>query len=155
MSLEKKIKSAYDSVHAPDALTERLKQELYQQDFREADIVGGIVEEAPRRSPVRLLWQGTAFVAASVLIFAGLGIGVRMMRDRVETFHPGTAVSAPASVTVPDVAGMSKQEACTYLSSLGFQVEVTVTDPERKVSRTEPQAGTQLPSGSRIVVICE
>lgn len=149
--MKQKIRNAYDSVHAPDALTERLKQQLYQQDFREEDVVGGIVEEAPRRDPVRMLLRGSAFVAASVLLFVGIGLGVRQMRDRVEDFHPGTAVSAPAAAAVPDVTGQTAAAAQQQLKALGFQTECSGSGT---VTRTEPPAGTQLPAGSTVRIIC-
>ena len=156
MSLEQKIRHAYDGVHAPDALTEQLKQKLYQQDILEEDVVGGIVEEAPRRSLLRMLMKGGAFAAASVLLFVGIGVGVRYLRDRAEVFHPGTAVSAPAAVTVPDVAGMTVANARNTLQDAGFQVSVSYSDAAQSVViRTEPPAGTQLPPDSRVRIMCE
>ena len=156
MSLEKKIRSAYDSVHAPEALTEQLKQELYQQDLRAEDIVGGIVEEAPRRNPLRMLLRGSAFVAASVLVFIGIGIGVRQMRNRAEEFRPGTAVSAPAAAAVPDVSGMTVEAAGRALRDAGFKSQASYSDAAQSaVTRTEPPAGTQLPAGSTVRIICE
>ena len=152
MNLQDQIKKAYDGVHAPDALTEQLKQELYQQALREEDVVGGIVEEAPRRNPLQMLLRGGAFVAASVLLFVGLGIGVKQLRDRAEIFHPGTAVSAPAAAAVPDLTGMTSDNAQKVLQQLGFRTECSGTGT---VTRTEPAAGTQLPAGSTVRILCE
>ncbi len=99
MSLHKEIKNAYDQVHAPDALVERMKQELYQKDFHEeADEMTWQVAEAPKRSP-RSFAHIFAYVAATLVLCAGSGMAVWHMRDQMTDFHPGTNVPMDVSST--------------------------------------------------------
>lgn len=93
MKLKKDIKQAFDQVHAPDALVERLKQELYQKDFYEdADEVTWQVEEAPRRH----FGKYFAYIAATFILCAGCGMAVWSL-NTVE-IQPGSQVSSVSPV---------------------------------------------------------
>lgn len=97
MSLRKEIKNAYDPVHAPDALVERMKQELYQKDFHEeADEMTWQVAEAPKRNP-RSFAYIFAYIAATLVLCAGCGMAVWRMRDQMTDFHPSSHVPVDAS----------------------------------------------------------
>lgn len=105
MSLHKDIKNAYDQVHAPDALVERMKQELYQKDFHEeeADEMTWLVTEAPRMR----IGKYFAYVAATLVLCAGCGMAVWNMRDQMGEFHPGSAVNS--SYNVPETEDTTEE----------------------------------------------
>lgn len=162
MSLQHEIKQAYDAVHAPDALTERLKQELYRSDLRdEAELLTCEVTEAPKRRPLLAAAKGIAFVAASLALCIGCGFAVWGLRDQVVDFHPGANVSAPASVKVPDVTGSTAEEARQMLERAGFRVEVMYhgalidlaeLPADSSPVRTEPAAGSAAERDSVVVL---
>lgn len=96
--MKKEIRQAFDQVHAPDALVERLKQELYQKDFYEdADEVTWQVEEAPRRQ----FGKYFAYIAATLMLCVGCGMAVWSL-NTVE-IQPGSQVSnvSPVQETEP------------------------------------------------------
>ncbi len=96
MNMHKKIKNAFDSVHAPDELVERMKQELYQMDFHEdAEEMTCEAAEAPRRH----FWQYALYVAASLALCIGCGLSVWSLRDSGEPLNPGTTVPVVTSTT--------------------------------------------------------
>lgn len=89
MSMRKEIRNAFDQVHAPEDLTERLKQELYQKDFHEdADEMTWQVAEAPKRQ----LWRYPMYAAAVAAICVGCGLSVWSLRDQQTDFNPSTTV---------------------------------------------------------------
>lgn len=63
----------------------------------------------------------------------------------------------PASVPVPDVGGMSQEDAIAALEALGFNVVVVTeysdTTPEGEIVGTNPPAGTDAPPGSTVELI--
>lgn len=94
MSLHNEIKKAYDQVHAPEALVERMKQELYQKDFHEeADEVTWEVTEAPR---IRV-GKYFAYIAATLVLCVGCGMAVWNL-NKAE-MQPQTHVNSSYSVT--------------------------------------------------------
>ncbi|MCR4646932.1 MAG: PASTA domain-containing protein [Oscillospiraceae bacterium] len=155
MSFENKIRQAYDSVHAPDTLTERLREELQRDLRQDADAVGGIVTEAPKRDIVRTLLHGGAFVAATVILCGGFGFALWSMRDKTVVFHPGSNVSAPADeqVVMPEMAGLSRQTAQQTLEALGLAVEFS--GDGSTVARSEPPAGARVTKGSTVRLVME
>ncbi len=95
MSLRKEIKSAYDTVYAPDDLIERLKQDLYQKDFHEEDEeeVSGVAD-APRPSFSRIM----IYIAACAVLCIGCGFSVWTLRDKQNEFHPNSPVVVSSGV---------------------------------------------------------
>lgn len=94
MSLHREIKNAYDQVHAPDELVERLKQELYQKDFHEdAEEVTWQVTEAPRFH----IGKYFAYIAATLVLCVGCGAAVWSLKT--VDMQPGTNVTSNYSVT--------------------------------------------------------
>jgi eukaryotic-like serine/threonine-protein kinase len=68
-----------------------------------------------------------------------------------------TVVKAPATVTIPPVAGLTADEAQSTLEHLGFVVDRTeeassTVDPDH-VIRTEPAEGTDQPHGSTVKLV--
>ncbi len=90
MNMHDEIRKAFDSVHAPDELVERMKQELYQKDCHEEIEEIYEVAEAPRR-PV---WRYAAYIAASLALCIGCGVSVWNLRDNTAPLNPGTTVPA-------------------------------------------------------------
>ncbi|HEX7353550.1 MAG TPA: transglycosylase domain-containing protein [Mycobacteriales bacterium] len=78
----------------------------------------------------------------------------------VENFALPEAVNtgAPATATVPDVAGESVQQAGQDLQNAGFTpriqtLEVNSTYPPNSVAGTNPPAGASVPSGSTVIIL--
>lgn len=93
MNMRKKIKHAYDQIHVSEEFTERLKQEIYQKDFHEPEEAFSEffqVEEAPKRQIGRYM----GFLAASLVMGAGIGISMWNMLDcrNNEVFNPAATV---------------------------------------------------------------
>lgn len=90
MNMHDEIKKAFNSVHAPDELVERMKQELYQKDCHEEIEEIYEVTEAPRRP----IWRYAAYIAASLALCIGCGVSVWNLRDNTAPLNPGTTVPA-------------------------------------------------------------
>ncbi|MBQ2264744.1 MAG: hypothetical protein II341_04995 [Oscillospiraceae bacterium] len=88
MNMRDEIKNAFDSVHAPDELAERLKQELYQKDCHEEIEEICIVEEAPRRR----IGHYAAYIAAALALCIGCGFSIWSLRDNTSPLNPSTTV---------------------------------------------------------------
>ncbi len=91
MNLRKEIHQAYDHIHVPEEVSEKLKQELYQKDFREEEL-GEFQEEifSGKRSGKYL-----SFVAASIILGVTVSVTMWGMLD-----HRSEDVLKPAA-TVP------------------------------------------------------
>ncbi|MHB1912754.1 MAG: PASTA domain-containing protein, partial [Acidimicrobiales bacterium] len=66
-----------------------------------------------------------------------------------------TVSSGPATVAVPDVTGISQDQAANELGQAGFTVSVVSEPsslPQAQVISTNPAAGTQEPKGSTVVL---
>jgi len=66
-----------------------------------------------------------------------------------------TVSSGPATVAVPDVTGISQDQAANELGQAGFTVSVVSepsSQPQDQVISTNPAAGTQEPKGSTVVL---
>ena len=98
MSMRKDIQNAFDNVHAPDELVERMKQELYQKDLHEdIEEITFTVKQAPRRNYLRYF----AFVAAALALCIGCGVSVLNLREN--PFKPASPVVATTEETTePD-----------------------------------------------------
>lgn len=88
MNMHKDIKNAFDNVHAPDDLVERLKQELYQKDCHEELEEICEVTEAPKPQ----IWKYTAYIAAALALCVGCGLSVWSLRDNPSPLNPQTSV---------------------------------------------------------------
>ncbi len=97
MNMRNEIRHAFDKVHAPDELVERMKQELYQKDFHEElDEVVCEVAEAPRRHILRYVM----YTAASLTLCIVCGFSVWSLRDHPNPINPGSqVVSTPTENT--------------------------------------------------------
>ncbi len=109
MSLHKEIRDAYDQVHAPDAVVERMKQELYQKGFHEdAEEVTWQVSEAPRLH----IGRYAAYVAAVLTLTVGCGMAVWGL-NKAE-LKPGKNVNS--SYIVTDTTEAATEEYAENLS---------------------------------------
>ncbi len=90
MNMHDEIRKAFDSVHAPEELVERMKQELYQKDCHEEIEEIYEVAEAPRRP----IWRYAAYIAASLALCIGCGVSVWNLRGNTAPLNPGTTVPA-------------------------------------------------------------
>lgn len=92
-------------------------------------------------------------VLTTVLVLAGAGVAGYFAYDY---FSGGSTVATKKTVAVPEVKGRPSQEAQNALLDSGLKVDVhEVADPQ--VPRgtalgTNPQAGSQLPPGSSVVL---
>ena len=94
MSMRKDIQNAFDKVHAPDELVERMKQELYQKDLHEdIEEITFTVKEAPKRN----YFRGFAIVAAALALCIGCGVSVLSLREN--PFNPASKVVATTEET--------------------------------------------------------
>lgn len=106
MSMRKDIQNAFDKVHAPDELVERMKQELYQKDLHEdIEEITFSVKQAPRRNYLR----GFAIVAAALALCIGCGVSVLSLREN--PFNPASSVVATTEETTePDTSRMAAEK---------------------------------------------
>ncbi|MBD5143874.1 MAG: hypothetical protein K2K06_00095 [Oscillospiraceae bacterium] len=97
MNLHKEIKNAYRSIQVSDAMTERLKQELYQKDFHEEDAETFIVEEAPKIP----IFKYFGFAVACVAMGIGIGASMfHMLSQRNDNIlNPSSTVPVEITVT--------------------------------------------------------
>ena len=145
MSIKRKIRNAYDSVHAPEDVAERMKQELYQMDWNH-----DAEHEIYRIEP------------AMALVCTGMGLAFRKAQEYRNDFHPGAQVmmdgdSVLPEGTVPDVAQYHFEYAKKIMEQEGYQTELRYETSEAvtagKVIRTEPAAGKALPEGATVTLI--
>jgi serine/threonine-protein kinase len=100
------------------------------------------LNETPRRSPVKII---VAAVVAAWIVIAAVVLVVNLS-DR------------PARASVPDVAGVSQDDAQTRLLSAGLKLgEVRFEDstavPPNMIIRTEPPAKQKVASGTRVTLV--
>ncbi len=96
MNMRKDIKNAFGSVHAPDDLVERLKQELYQKDCHEELEEICEATEAPKPQ----IWRYITYIAAALALCVGCGLSVWSLRDNPSPLNPQTSV--PVVTTTED-----------------------------------------------------
>jgi hypothetical protein len=97
----------------------------------------------------RGLWFWLALLAAAVLI--GLVI---LLATELDDDQPGTRTATIA--TVPDVEGLSRDEAGAALADAGYGVSIAFEPdpaPKGEVLRQEPEAGAALEVGERVLLI--
>ena len=106
MNLHKEIKQAYRNIRVPDDVTERLKQELYQKDFREEDFTELLPEEEPQKAPF-----GKYFGFLSAVAVLGVCIGISLWNLSAhradEVFQPSATV--PVEITVTETTETSTE----------------------------------------------
>ncbi|MBE6848333.1 MAG: hypothetical protein E7502_00285 [Ruminococcus sp.] len=95
MNMHDEIKKAFDSVHAPDELVERMKQELYQKDCHEEIEEVFEVAQMPRRT----IGRYTAYIAASLALCVLCGVSIWNLRGNTVPLNPGTTVPAMTTET--------------------------------------------------------
>ncbi len=106
MNMRKEIQNAFDKVHAPDELVERMKQELYQKDFHcETDEITFQVSEAPRRH----IWRYMAYIAAAFALCIGCGVSVMNMHEN--PFNPASPVVTTTEETTESTDDASREYA--------------------------------------------
>ncbi|MFE5672776.1 PASTA domain-containing protein [Agromyces sp. NPDC056523] len=106
--------------------------------------------------------------AQDALADAGLAAGIISgTGDRVgeQSLAPGTEVTAgtpvdltmqavpPRTVQVPDLVGMSTQDALAELGSLGLRLVVSSSSDGNTVASQDPAPGTAVPVGSDVTVV--
>ncbi|HAJ96836.1 MAG TPA: hypothetical protein DCO72_03780 [Ruminococcus sp.] len=149
MSLKKQIKKAYNGVHAPEDLTERLKQELYQKDFEENSDFEEYQEETPQR-PAFLKYL--VYIAAMTAIGIGCVSALNYIEQFRTDFRPASRVNENPPVsdisepplttfdengenaTVPDVVGYHFEYATKILNQCGFETEYVYEFSENVLS---------------------
>ena len=106
MNMRKEIQNAFDKVHAPDELVERMKQDLYQKDLHEdVEEYTFQVTEAPRRH----IWRYMAYIAAALALCIGCGVSVMNMRDN--PFNPASNVVTTTEDTTETTDAASRDYA--------------------------------------------
>lgn len=86
------------------------------------------------------------------------GLVLDLSPDPGTVVAPGTAVSVtlssgPASVTVPDVSGWSKEKAMARMQKLGLVPQYAAGDhPDGKIQTTQPKAGTVVQQGTKVIL---
>ncbi|MDE7122451.1 MAG: hypothetical protein K2O42_09880 [Oscillospiraceae bacterium] len=103
MNLHKEIKNAYQNVRVPEAMTERLKMELYQKDFRDfqefpeenSEIFQ--VEEVPKIPVLKYC----SVIAACLAICVGFGFSFfNLLTERSsDRLNPAQSVNISATGT--------------------------------------------------------
>jgi len=141
MSLKKQIKKAYNGVHAPEDLAERIKQEFYQKDFQEDFDLDEYQEDTPQR-PAFLKYL--VYIAAMTAIGIGCVSALNYMEQFRTDFRPATRVNMNPPVSevfsygenstadentetaiVPNVVNYYVDYAVKVLAQEGFEPEIT------------------------------
>lgn len=166
MNLRNKLKSAYDQVHAPEDVTDRLKQELYQKDLNgDAETEVFLVEEAKRPA----VGQYVLYIAAVFALCLCVGIFWKNIQGSRNILHPGSQViveSVPPSGTpaiedwtdgvIPDVTNYHYEYALKILEQCGYNVEIKYENNSEveagKTIRTEPAGNKALAPGETVIL---
>ncbi len=94
MNLKQSIQNAYDHVHAPADVTERLKQELYQKDLEEERDEVTYQAAGPQKPAIGRYF---VYIAASLLLCAGGVLAAWSMQSQRVDLNPGRPI--PGTVT--------------------------------------------------------
>ncbi len=141
--------------------------------IQKRNFVGLIVSDGPAPRTVPDVVGSTEEEARSAI--EGIGLVVAVADPAFsETVDEGRVISAtptpgkalargdtvsivvskgPPLVTVPDVKGLSVDEAEAKLEAVGLQVSGTKGSTRRDVTRTDPAAGTEVKPGSRVGLV--
>ena len=165
MNLRQKLQSAYDPVHAPEDVTERLKQELYQKDINgDAETEISIVREK-KRPP---LMQYAVSIAAVLALCCGAGWLWQYARQNRNPIRPQSQVivesAAPSEAAaidwvegiVPDVAQYRVEYARKILEQCGYHVDIRYEESTEVTAgntiRTEPAGKETLAPGETVIL---
>ncbi len=128
MSIRREIKTAFDTIHAPEDLVESMKQDLYQKDFHEDDeeAVSG-VSQVTRRSYKRFLLYGAACAAICLVC----GFSLWSLKNNQNDFCPGgPVVVEPTTEEEPsDTDATMQQEEDASLQAQEEKTRETPQDP--------------------------
>lgn len=161
MSLKNQIHDAYDKVHAPEEVIERLKQELHRKETSK-DAEHEIYRVARKSRPQ--LGGHMMYIAAVIAVCFGAGIAWQSIQQYRNPIRPGMAVytEAPsddpslAEGVVPDVTHYYYDYAKKVLEQYGYEcVRYYESSDELEdgiVIRTEPAALTKAAAGSTVRV---
>ena len=104
MDLHKELKNAYQNIRVPEAMTERLKMELYQKDFRDVQDFQEFpeenseifqVEEVPRIPVLKYC----SVIAACLVVCVGVGFSMfNLLTERSsDRLNPAQSVNITGS----------------------------------------------------------
>jgi serine/threonine-protein kinase len=118
------------------------------------DLFGRALDEVRSALEALGLPIGSVSEAYSESVQAGSVISVAGAGSRVDRGTPvDLQVSlGPPLVTVPDVTGLSVQQAAGILENAGLVVTSTTGSPTRPVASTNPSAGTSVRRGSSVTI---
>jgi len=136
MNMRNEIKNAFNSVHAPEELVERMKQELYQKDCHEELVEICEVEEAPRPQ----IWRYAAYIAAALALCIGCGFSVLSLRDNPSPLNPQTSVpimTTTEETTESDTTEIAAAERTAYEQ---MQLEMEYKKTEESIRAAESAA---------------
>ncbi len=98
MNMHKEIKEAFGAVHAPEDVTERLKQDLYQMDLHEnAEEMTCQAAQAPKGRFLRY----PLYAAAAVALCVGCGLSLWSIQELENPLKPASTVPV-VSTTAPE-----------------------------------------------------
>lgn len=154
MSIKRNIQRAYDPIHAPEDVIERMKQELYQKDLNqdeEHEIFR--VETSPRLGIGKYL----LYTAAMIGLCCGLGYAFQMAQEYRTDFHPGQAVYTESAepLKVPKLVGISMSEASALLdrAKITYEIHRVASDqPAGTVISQSVSPGTYMEQGEVLVL---
>lgn len=158
MSVKRSIQKAYDPIHAPEDVIERMKQELYQKDLNqdeEHEIFH--VETAPRLGFVKYFM----YTAAAIAVCCGMGYAYLKAQDYRIDFHPAKAVYTEAveQYQMPDVTGLSKNAAVALLGHAGITLQMRYASSDQPAGTVIAQSiepgETVDPEGYVVITIAE
>ena len=160
MSMNTRIHEAYDKVHAPEEVVERLKHEIISKNTSE-DAEHEIFRVS-RRSRPQISGYLVYFAAVFVLCIGGV-TAWKSIQQYKNPIHPGMAVYTEAPTAeriavpdaegkIPDITNYHYEYAKKLLEQSGFSVMLCYEDstelPAGTVIRTEPAAHTGAEPGS-------
>lgn len=142
MDLHKEIRSAYRNIRVPETVTERLKTELYQKDFRDfqefpeenSEIFQ--VEEVPRIPVLKYC----SIIAACLVICVGVGFSMSdLLTERSsDRLNPAQSVNVPAVGTRTETRTESGS-ASEFVRQRSVQ-ETESTEEEAEITEAVAQA---------------
>ncbi len=140
MNMRDEIKNAFNSVHAPEELVERMKQELYQKDCHEEIEEIYEVAEAPRRPT----WRYAAYIAASLALCIGCGVSVWNLRGNTAPLNPGTTVPAMTTATEETTTAPDEMKAAERAAFEQMQQEKEYWKTEESIRAAESAARAEI-----------
>ena len=87
-------------------------------------------------------------VPAGNVISQSVDPGTKVVVGTTVTLDVSLGAQPSGPVTVPDVSGMSGTDASAAMGDAGLTLDYDVRNPDRVLSGTDPQAGTQVDAGT-------